>query len=1295
MAKHLRLCLFIFLFLNSLIAAAQTDSVIIEHSYDIYYSSGTLQSRKITKFDHFGRIREIENSGWNNKRWKATSKTINQHDNNGNLTEAKVFLSNGQQWYPYSATLNFFGNFNRLDSSISEYWLLGDKNPSTTFPSHYYYDGFDSIVSKDEMTYQDHIIYTTFYRDQNNFDTLEIKQDYEIPIQILHDISKTRKTYSGNKLSSSTTLIPYYGIWMNSDSTGYEYDANDSLLFIRSYSFNGTQFTLIKSDSLIYSGDTLFTYHGEPDINDSVIYATANIIFDDGSGYNSYAATQQFSNSIWYRNVTLSNTFDSLQHIHFLNDFRNGKSTRTQYDSDGHQIYSIQSSDGTFGSFYADSVLYYYYRTEGNPGICIGGNDSLTAPPFMSNYTWSNSTPGNYTIVYSPGQYSCSFTNQFGHTFRSEPLFIDYALQPFFPAANDSSITVCKNAASDWLLSWHDASIDYQWYKNDTAIFIPGVIDSHLGIQYLADKNDGDFYLVASNQCGTDTSATTHISFRSTPLPLLPYGNITLCHGDTIILRAPAGFTNYNWDNGINGIDTAIAVFNQLPPKLYATDAFGCLSVSEDTIIQPLLSIDPTINQIGDSILKTFLPENLSINWYKDGQLLTDTMNYLVYHGAGTYTAVYQTGGCTDSISAGIYPDFFSLIEDEYQVNKLRCIGDTVHFENLYTLNFGIAPYHFQWSPASSVSSDTVANPFTIAGTDTVFNLVVTDSAGNSISAEFHLHINTPMQPLISAVNDTNCYQQTHRIIAPNCGAGVYNWHLDNHSVFTTFQNYVDVNLNGQWYLVYDNGCLNTSNTITTYEYPQHQLSLAATNVPLDFCNVDSILLIAKTDDPSLMNFSWERTYLNVFYFTEQLNTNNDTLTIRQGGNYNVTMTDTNGCMYFESYSFSGVLNQNINTTITPTGVYSACQGDTITLTVHSPQNYSYNWFSADDPLHSFGKDSIFLASYSGEYVVHIYNSFGCEGSDTVTVSFDSQPSTLFLTYNNYMIYGVVNHYPSYAQWYRNDTLLVGENNVNIHPTLAGIYKLVIESACGNLVDSMQISCGASISYTMPTCAGACDGSAEVTSYGVHPVTQLWSNASGQTQISGLCTGDYWVQVTDFNGCYSLDSVHIPEPSMLVINTTTSHASCDTCADGNAVVTIQGGTAPYTISWSNGDSTTNVSGLAPGTYAVCVTDVNQCSACSNVLIEGVIGIFDPEYSNQVLMYPNPAITSVHLEMKGNGFTGENRVVVTDLSGKKVLEKNFCGEKMELNVGILSVGMYFLQIISEQGNTVHCSIAINK
>ncbi|MDM1405983.1 hypothetical protein HX039_18070, partial [Myroides marinus] len=57
-------------------------------------------------------------------------------------------------------------------------------------------------------------------------------------------------------------------------------------------------------------------------------------------------------------------------------------------------------------------------------------------------------------------------------------------------------------------------------------------------------------------------------------------------------------------------------------------------------------------------------------------------------------------------------------------------------------------------------------------------------------------------------------------------------------------------------------------------------------------------------------------------------------------------------------------------------------------------------------------------------------------------------------------------------------------------------------------------------------------------------------------------------------------------------------------SNGSAIVSVSGGTAPYTYSWApSGGTAATATGLAPGNYTVTVTDANACTTTASVTID--------------------------------------------------------------------------------------------
>ncbi|WP_294299095.1 T9SS type A sorting domain-containing protein, partial [uncultured Chryseobacterium sp.] len=77
----------------------------------------------------------------------------------------------------------------------------------------------------------------------------------------------------------------------------------------------------------------------------------------------------------------------------------------------------------------------------------------------------------------------------------------------------------------------------------------------------------------------------------------------------------------------------------------------------------------------------------------------------------------------------------------------------------------------------------------------------------------------------------------------------------------------------------------------------------------------------------------------------------------------------------------------------------------------------------------------------------------------------------------------------------------------------------------------------------------------------------------------------------------------ITQPTALVAATSQTNIACNGGATGIAGVTVSGGTAPYTYSWSPaGGTAATATGLSAGTYTVTVTDSNGCTLSRNFTI---------------------------------------------------------------------------------------------
>ena len=144
-------------------------------------------------------------------------------------------------------------------------------------------------------------------------------------------------------------------------------------------------------------------------------------------------------------------------------------------------------------------------------------------------------------------------------------------------------------------------------------------------------------------------------------------------------------------------------------------------------------------------------------------------------------------------------------------------------------------------------------------------------------------------------------------------------------------------------------------------------------------------------------------------------------------------------------------------------------------------------------------------------------------------------------------------------------------------------------------------------SSTDISCNGADDGTAYVgVMTGVPPYNYVWSDSSIPSTNSpeGMGPGQYYVTVTDVNGCTNLDSVIINEPSPIAINLEVNDFTCRSGQSASIQSEVSGGIPPFLYSWAPAGSGPNPEGLNTGIYFLTVTDANNCTAISMAEVTG-------------------------------------------------------------------------------------------
>ena len=196
---------------------------------------------------------------------------------------------------------------------------------------------------------------------------------------------------------------------------------------------------------------------------------------------------------------------------------------------------------------------------------------------------------------------------------------------------------------------------------------------------------------------------------------------------------------------------------------------------------------------------------------------------------------------------------------------------------------------------------------------------------------------------------------------------------------------------------------------------------------------------------------------------------------------------------------------------------------------------------------------------------------------------------------------------------------------------------IVVAMACIAQLSYSQITCPEPLTVTVPgstagapldatgipedsgcnAASGGLSGSIDVTVTGGSPSFIFnWTGPNGFTatteDLADLGAGQYFVTITDDQGCTMELDFTIEEPEPLVITGVETDPLCSPdqgVPSGTIVTTTVVGTTDYTYAWTGPNgftaTTADVNGLEAGSYTVIVTDAENCTATASFTIEDV------------------------------------------------------------------------------------------
>ncbi len=299
----------------------------------------------------------------------------------------------------------------------------------------------------------------------------------------------------------------------------------------------------------------------------------------------------------------------------------------------------------------------------------------------------------------------------------------------------------------------------------------------------------------------------------------------------------------------------------------------------------------------------------------------------------------------------------------------------------------------------------------------------------------------------------------------------------------------------------------------------------------------------------------------------------------------------------------------------------AVCPATTGTLSASTfsgtPGPFTYNWTDMNSGLSYLGNN---ISAPVGTYSLIVTDQItGCniQISDTATTIF--QNSNINVTYtsttanctNGTASVTVSGGIPPYSYLWN-----TGANTTSINNLIQGVYTATVTDAQGcvnnnswNSAYVQQVpTINVNSSVTNATCVQNNGSVIAFATGGMPPYSYLWANGQTGQNLTAVAGGTYYaVAATDANGCFGQGWAYIGVTTPINVTYTTTPSSC-TAPTGSAILTINGGTAPYSIIWntyptsSTGVSVTN---LPAGQYGFTVTDAVGCVRTGVVIIPPV------------------------------------------------------------------------------------------
>ncbi|MDP3567398.1 gliding motility-associated C-terminal domain-containing protein [Sediminibacterium sp.] len=657
---------------------------------------------------------------------------------------------------------------------------------------------------------------------------------------------------------------------------------------------------------------------------------------------------------------------------------------------------------------------------------------------------------------------------------------------------------------------------------------------------------------------------------------------------------------SYTWSNG-----PILQTNGPLAPGNYTvtvTDFYGCKSTTVGTVTQPSsITVTPAGSPAlcfggatgSASVIASGGTPGYTYLWSPNGSTTSVTSGLL----AGTYSIqVTDANGCVQTRTLNITQPSSVTIN----TSTLTAACNQANGVASATASGGSPAYTYTWSTGfvGQTLSNVTAGTYTVQVKDAngclyVLAATVPNASGPAIG--------------ISSFTNPSCFGGNNGIATTTISGGtagpgfpIYSWSNGQNTGTATNL------LNGVYTVTLTDaaGCIaSTSVTITQ-----------PTSLTINVSGVNPKCFNATNGTANAGVAGGTGPYTYTWLPTPGAGGNSATPSGMGPGNYNVTVTDSKGCIIQGSVALANPPQMLSSVSFTNPTCFNACNGLAVASTTNAIGAISYYWTGGPVPLTTQNVANL----CANTYTMLATDQNSCTSTTVFNVG---QPTLLTVSISavgSVSCSGGSNGFatatpgggtPGYTYNWSNAQTLATSNNLT-----AGNYTITVTdskscTATAVAVITQPAGLTATATGTNVTCFNLNNGIGNVSySGGTGIPAILWQPSLGTTQLTNnLAPGTHTVTLQDGNGCSITRTIVITQPTQLVANITTVVPTNCGQANGSSSVAASGGAGGYTYQWSSNPTFTNpaLTNVVAQAYTVTVTDANNCSVSAATVIPNI------------------------------------------------------------------------------------------